>query len=82
MSFHIERELANISDFNATVDYAEMFASFIGEFVDVREVAPVPRFLHRDPAKSYTKGNLFADRVRAAGHYGIVYPSVRNPGGT
>ena len=28
----MERELANISDFNTTVDYAEMFASFIGDF--------------------------------------------------
>jgi RES domain-containing protein len=82
VSFHMERELANISDFNATVDYAEMFASFIGEFVDVREVDPAPQFLHPDPVKSYTIGNLFADWVRAAGHYGIVYPSVRNLGGT
>ena len=78
----MERELANISDFNATVDYAEMFASFIGDFVDVREVNPRPRFLDPNPAKSYKAGNLVADSVRAAGHYGIVYPSVRHARGT
>src|SRR5262249_9107490 len=34
VSFHMERELANVSDFNATVDYAEMLASFIGDLID------------------------------------------------
>jgi RES domain-containing protein len=81
VSFHMERELANISDFNATVDYAEMFAGFIGDFVDIREANPRPQFLDPNPAKSYKAGNLFADSVRAAGHYGIVYPSVRHAGG-
>jgi hypothetical protein len=82
VSFHMERELANISDFNATVDYAEMLASFIGDFVDVRDASPRPRFLDPNPDKSYKAGNLFADTVRAAGHYGIVYPSLRHAGGT
>ncbi len=82
VTFHMERELANIGDFNATVGYAEMFASFVGDFVDVRSVDPRPAFLDPDPAKSYAEGNRFADSVRAAGHYGIVYPSVRHSGGT
>jgi len=82
VSFHMERELANISDFNATVDYAEMFASFIGDFVDLREAEPRPVFLDPSPAKSYESGNLFADSVHAAGHYGIIYPSVRFATGT
>jgi RES domain-containing protein len=82
VSFHLERELANISDFNATVDYAEMFASFIGDFVDLREASPTPAFLKPNPDKSYKSGNRFADQVRAAGYYGIVYPSLRHAGGT
>jgi RES domain-containing protein len=81
-AFHMERELTNISDFNATVDYAEMLAGFVGDFVDVRDTNPRPAFLHPDPAKSYSVGNRFADAVRAAGHYGIVYPSLRHAGGT
>jgi hypothetical protein len=82
VAFHMERELANIADFNATVDYAELYASFIGDFVDLREAKPRPDFLDPDPDKSYAAGNAFADAVRAAGHYGIVYPSARHSGGT
>jgi hypothetical protein len=82
VSFHMERELSNISDFKATVDYAEMFASFIGDFVDVRYSNPKPAFLHPDPAEGYVEGNRFADAVRAAGHYGIIYSSLRHVDGT
>jgi hypothetical protein len=82
VSFHMEREFENISDFNATVDYSELFASFIGDFVDLRHAKPRPEFLHPNPARSYRAGNRFAGSVRAAGHYGIVYPSLRHRGGT
>jgi hypothetical protein len=82
VAFHMERELANIADFNATVDYAELYASFIGDFVDLRDAKLRVEFLHPDPDKSYAAGNAFADAVRAAGHYGIVYPSARHSGGT
>jgi RES domain-containing protein len=82
VAFHMERELANIADFNATVDYAELYASFIGDFVDLRGAKPGPEFLHPDPDQSYPAGNAFADAVRHAGHYGIVYPSARHAGGT
>ena len=82
VGFHMERELANIADFNATVDYTELYASFIGDFVDLRDAKPRPEFLDPDPAKSYAAGNAFADAVRAAGHYGTIYPSARHTGGT
>ena len=82
VSFHMERELANVGDFNATVDYTEMFASFVGDFVDVRNLNPRPDFLEPNPIKSYQAGNQFADTVRAAGHYGIVYQSARHIDGT
>lgn len=82
VTFHIERELANVNDFNATIDYAEVFASFIGDFVDLRPLMPRPDFLDPRADRSYLPGNQFAHSVRAAGHYGIVYPSVRHAGGT
>ena len=82
VAFHMERELTNIADFNATVDYAELYASFIGDFVDLRGAKPRPEFLSPIPDKSYAAGGAFADAVRMAGHYGIVYPSVRDAGGT
>jgi RES domain-containing protein len=82
VGFHMERELANIADFNATVDYAELYAGFIGDFVDLRDATPLPHFLDPDPDRSYPAGNAFADAVRSVGHYGIVYPSARHTGGT
>jgi len=79
---HIGRELARVGDWNAVVDYAEMFASFAGDFVDLRGVTPAPECLDPDPAVGYPAGNALAATVRAAGHNGIVYPSVRHADGT
>jgi hypothetical protein len=59
-----------------------MFASFAGEFVDLRGVSPRPVCLSPDEEEGYPAGNALADATRAAGHNGIIYPSVRYPGGT
>jgi RES domain-containing protein len=82
VAFHMTRELERVRDFNATVDYAEMVAGFAGAFVDLRGVDPAPDCLHPDPAVGYPRGNALAEAARADGHNGIVYPSVRHPGGT
>jgi RES domain-containing protein len=82
VGFHLTRELRRVNDFSAVVDYAEMFASFAGEFVDLRSVSPRPDCLNPDPAVGYPVGNALADLTRRNGHNGIVYPSVRHDGGT
>lgn len=82
VTFHLTRELDRVNDYNATVSYAEMFASFAGEFVDLRNMSPRPSCLHEDPEFAYPAGNALADAARAAGHNGIIYPSVRHKGGT
>lgn len=82
VTFHLIRELERVNDFNAVVDYGEMFASFAGEFIDLRGVEPTPGCLDPDPARGYPAGNALADAARAAGHNGIIYPSVRHAGGT
>lgn len=82
VGFHIARELARVNDFNAVVDYAELFASFAGEFIDLRGVDPRPDCLDADPAVGYPAGNALADAARRNGHNGIVYPSVRHKDGT
>lgn len=82
MTFHLTRELDRVNDYNATVSYAELFASFAGEFVDLRDVSPRPPCLDEDPGIGYPAGNALADAARAAGHNGVIYPSVRHKGGT
>jgi RES domain-containing protein len=82
VAFHMTRELERVGDFRATVDYAELHASFAGEFVDLRDVDPVPACLHPDLAVGYPHGNALADAARANGHNGVVYPSVRHADGT
>jgi RES domain-containing protein len=82
VGYHLARELERVNDFNATVDYAELFASFAGDFLDLRQARSAPSCLHPDPAIGYPPGNALADIVRGRGHNGIVYPSVRHAGGT
>ena len=82
VSFHMIRELERVNDLRATVDYAEMFASFAGDFADLRELRPKPDCLHPDPAIGYPAGNRLADTARGRGLNGVVYPSVRHPVGT
>jgi RES domain-containing protein len=80
--FHMNRELSRINDYNATIDYAEMFASFAGEFVDLREVTPTPNCLNPNPDIGYPEGNIVADYTRTSGYNGIIYPSARDNTGT
>lgn len=82
VAFHMTRELDRVNDFNATVEYAEMFASFAGEFVDLRNIVPRPPALNPDPTVGYPQGNALAEAARARGLNGIVYPSVRHTSGT
>lgn len=81
VGFHLTQMLAATGDFNATVDYAEMFASFAGEFVDLRP-HPTHPSLNPDKAIGYPVGNALAEAARVRGLNGIIYPSVRHPGGT
>ena len=78
---HLTRALADANDFRAVVDYGEMLASMAGVFVDLRDRPDHPS-LDPDPARGYPPGNAVAAAARAAGHNGILYPSVRHPGGT
>lgn len=81
VSYHLTEALAATGVFEATVDYAELFASFAGEFVDLR-LHPDHGSLHPDKSVGYPVGNALADAARAKGLNGILYPSVRHPGGT
>lgn len=82
VAFHVVRELQRVNDFNTRIHYTEMFASFAGDFMDLRARPDHPECLHPDPAVGYPVGNVLAEHARAQGHNGIIYPSVRDKGGT
>lgn len=81
VKFHICEELRNIGRYNTRVEYAEMHASFAGDFLDLR-AANDHECLHAEPQIAYPVGNAIAEAARAKGINLIVYPSVRHLGGT
>jgi hypothetical protein len=81
VAYHMAEFLARSGLLKGVVEYAEMFASMAGEFVDLRGSSGHP-CLDPDPAKGYPIGNTLADAARAQGLNGIIYPSVRHAGGT
>ena len=81
VGFHLTKALADAGDFNAVVDYGEMLASMAGVFGDLRQLPDHPS-LDPNPAIGYPAGNAVAAAARAAGHNGIIYPSVRHASGT
>ena len=81
VQFHMTEMLRDAGSFEAVVEYSELFASFAGDFLDLRSH---PEITALDPTKSigYPAGNALADATRARGLNGIIYPSVRKSGGT
>ena len=82
VAYHRTRELAYIDHFHDRMAYQALLADFIGDFPDLRGGAPDPDCLDPDPVRGYPAGQAFARRLRAEGWSGLVYPSVRHPGGT
>lgn len=82
VAFHLARALDDIGRYENVTDYAELVADFIGPFHDLRNVEPRPACLDPDPAVGYPAGQALARELRAGGSNGIVYPSIRHPGGT
>ncbi|MDH6234856.1 hypothetical protein M2281_005477 [Mesorhizobium soli] len=80
VGFHLTNALAEAGDYNATVEYAEMFCSLAGDFLDLRQVPDHPS-LDPDQTRAYPIGNALADSARAEGLNGIIYPSVRHEDG-
>ncbi|MGH7122259.1 MAG: RES family NAD+ phosphorylase [Acetobacteraceae bacterium] len=84
VSYHLTRELEAIGRFENVTDYAELIADFFGPFHDLRPAdRAAEAALHQDPAIAYPAGQALAKRLRLeAASNGIVYPSVRDVGGT
>lgn len=82
VAFHRTRELRRIGRFEDEAVYQALLAGFIGDFPDLTGLAPKPSCLDPDPAVGYSAGQGLARELRAIGRVGVVYPSVRRPGGT
>lgn len=81
VGYHLSNALADAGDYHAIVEYAEMFCSLAGAFLDLRQRPDHPS-LDPEKARAYPIGNALADSARAEGLNGIIYPSARHTGGT
>lgn len=79
VGFHRARELGFIGRYQDEARYVELLADFIGDFPDLHGVAH--EALDPDPATGYPAGQRLAAALRADGHRGLVYPSVRHASG-
>jgi hypothetical protein len=77
--FHRTRELGFIGRYEDEARYVELLADFIGDFPDLHDT-PHPA-LDTEPERGYPAGQRLAAELRGEGHRGLIYPSVRRPGG-
>lgn len=81
VAYHRTRELAYIGEFHDAAEYQALLADFIGTFPDLRTVKPPPPCLAPEPETGYPAGQQLALSLRSDGWSGLIYPSVRKPGG-
>ena len=79
VGFHRTRELGFIGRYEDEARYVELLADFIGDFPDLHGEAQ--QALDPDPERGYLAGQHLAADLRSEGHRGLIYPSVRHPGG-
>jgi RES domain-containing protein len=79
VAFHKAVQLAEIDRFEDTVTFDDYLADFSASFHDLRRARAFRACLAPD---SYIASQDLAERLLDAGSLGVVYPSVRRPGGT
>jgi RES domain-containing protein len=77
--FHKTVEYAEIKRFDDSVMYQLLLADFSAGFHDVRGIEAHKACLDPD---SYIASQALANQLLEAGSMGVIYPSVRHPGGT
>ncbi|GAB5509223.1 MAG: RES family NAD+ phosphorylase [Hyphomicrobiales bacterium] len=80
VGFHRTRELSFIGLYEDEALYCELLADFIGEFPDLGDQPDHPA-LSSNIEIGYPAGQDLAHSLRADGHRGLLYPSVRRQGG-
>jgi hypothetical protein len=79
VTFHKTIDLLEIGVLEDDVTYDDYAADFSAELHDIRAGKRFAQYLDPD---SYIASQQLAEQLLAAGSLGIVYPSVRNSGGT
>jgi hypothetical protein len=79
VAFHKTIALAEIGRFEDSVTYDDYLADFSASFHDLRRTRAFRRCL--DPA-SYVASQGLAEDLLVEGSLGVIYPSMRKPGGT
>ena len=79
VTFHRTVEYAEIGRFEDSVTYDDYLADVSGELHDISADERFAACLAKD---SYIASQELAEQLLAAGSLGVVYPSVRHPGGT
>jgi RES domain-containing protein len=79
VGFHRTRELGFIGQYVERVRYVELLADVIADLPDLH--GETHEALDPDPTRGYPAGQRLASDLRAEGHRGLIYPSVRRPGG-
>ncbi len=79
VAFHKSVELAEINRWDESVTYDDYLADFSTPFHDLRGDV---RFADCLAPESYLASQKLAERLLEAESAGVVYPSVRHPGGT
>jgi hypothetical protein len=80
VGFHKSVQLAEIGCFDDTVTYDDYLADFSASFHDLRRASGAFRAC-LDP-DSYIESQALAEHLLEAGALGLIYPSVRDTGGT
>jgi hypothetical protein len=79
ITFHKSVEYQEIDRFDDSVTYQTMLADFTATFHDLRGARGFARALAPD---SYIASQQLAAQLLDAGSMGVIFPSVRRPGGT
>ncbi|PWV99223.1 RES domain-containing protein [Hoeflea marina] len=82
VGWHRGRELARINVFEDEAVYQALLAGFLGEFHDLRAAPADTPCLGPNPETAYPEGQKLARQLRQSGSRGLLYPSIRRPGGT
>jgi RES domain-containing protein len=79
VAFHKSVQLAEIGCLEEEVTYDDYQADVSAQLHDLRDA---PAFSNCLAPDSYVASQLLAERLLASGSLGVIYPSVRRPGGT